>query len=229
MDASLFRNSQFCIEDSRLCLTKCNDYIELIGAVRPRQGFTDVDKTGFDPDAVLTHRDFGSGFHHPFQESDMKINQVLALSALALVTGAALADETPLTRAEVRDDVIAARAAGTLFPAGQGTQLGYATSAAPTVSRAQVKAEASQVYAAKQRSIPTFESAGNNTGALDYARASTAPSTLTRIERKEATLAARSRGELMRAGEGGYPAVNADIRATNAPARDLFAAFRNRR
>ena len=158
----------------------------------------------------------------------MKFKQVLALSALTLAAGAALADETPLSRAQVRDDLVAARAAGTLFPAGQGTPSGYTTSAAPTVSRAQVKAEAGEVYAAKQRSIPAFESAGNNTGALDYARQSTAPSALTRIERKEATLAARSRGELMRAGEGGYPVANLDVRATSVPAGDLFAGLRNR-
>jgi Domain of unknown function (DUF4148) len=159
----------------------------------------------------------------------MNIKQALTLSALALAAGAALADEVTLTRAEVRDDVIAARTAGALLPAGEGTLPSYVTSAAPTASRSQIKSEASQVYAAKQRSIAAFESAGNNVGALDYARQSTAPSTLTRTERKEATLAARSRGELMQAGEGGYPASPAGIHATSGPAGDLFAAFRNGR
>ena len=49
----------------------------------------------------------------------MNVKKILALSALSLAAGAALADESALTRAQVADGVIEARAAGTLVPAGE--------------------------------------------------------------------------------------------------------------
>lgn len=160
----------------------------------------------------------------------MNLKQAFTLSALALAAGAVLAGESPLTRDEVRGDVIAARAAGTLMPAGEGAEPGYVTTTAPTVERGQVKSEARQVYATKARAMPEFESAGNNTQALDYARRAAAPSTITRSERKEATLAARSHGELMGAGEAGYAAGNPELHAASqsTEARDLVATLRNR-
>jgi hypothetical protein len=160
----------------------------------------------------------------------MNLKQVLSLSALALAAGAALADEGPLTRAAVRNEVPAARAAGTLLPAGEGAQPGYVTSGPSAVARSQVKSEARQVPATKARSIPEFESAGNNAQGLDYARQSAAPSTITRADRKAATLAARSQGQLMGAGEEGYPAGNAKLQATSQSTKvhDFFTAFRSK-
>jgi hypothetical protein len=145
----------------------------------------------------------------------MNLKQVLSLGALALAAGAALADEGPLTRAEVRNEVLAARASGTLMPAGEGAVPGYVTSAPSTVTRAQVDSEARQIYAARMRSIPELESAGDHTQGIVYARQSAAPSTITRAEEKAATLAARSHGELMGAGEEGYPAGNPELHATS--------------
>jgi Domain of unknown function (DUF4148) len=160
----------------------------------------------------------------------MNLKQAFTLSALALAAGVALAGESPLTRDGVRNDVIAARAAGTLMPAGEGAEPGYVTTTAPIVARAQIKSEARQVYATKARAIPEYESAGNNLQALDYARQVKAPATITRSERKEATLAARSHGELMGAGEAGYAAGNPELHAASqsTKTRDLFAVFRNK-
>jgi len=160
----------------------------------------------------------------------MNLKQVLSLSALALAASAALADEGPLTRAEARNEVLAARTAGTIMPAGEGAQPGYVTSAPSTVARSQIRSEARQVYATKARSIAQFEAAGNNSQALDYARQSAAPSTITRSEEKAATLAARSHGELMGAGEAGYRASSPELQATSqsTKVRDFFAGLRSK-
>ena len=147
--------------------------------------------------------------------SFIKFQQVIGLSALALAVGAAVADEGSFTRAEVKNEVLAARAAGTLMPAGEGAEPGYVTSGPSTVARSQVRSEAQKVYATKARAIPEFESAGNNTQGLDYARQAKAPSTITRAEGKTATLAARSQGELMGAGEVGYAAGNPELHASS--------------
>jgi hypothetical protein len=160
----------------------------------------------------------------------MNLKQVISLSALALAAGGALADEGQLTRAEVSDEVLAARAAGTLMPAGEGAHPGYLTSAPSTVARSQIKSEARQVYATKARSILEFESAGNNLQALDYARQVAAHSTVTRAEGKAATLAARSQGELMGAGEAGYPAGNPELHASSQSTKvsGFFASLRSK-
>ena len=159
----------------------------------------------------------------------MNLKQVIGLSALALAAGAAVADDGPLTRAEVRNEVLAARGAGTLMPAGEASGGVYVTSGT-SVTRSQVKSEALQVDATKARSIHEFETAGNNLQALDYARAMAAPSTVTRAQGKAATLAARSQGELMGAGEVGYPADRAELHATNQSARvhNFFASLRGK-
>jgi Domain of unknown function (DUF4148) len=160
----------------------------------------------------------------------MNAKQILSISALALAAGAALADQGPLTRDAVRDEVRAARAAGTLMPAGEAAEPGYVTSAAPTVARSQVKAEARQVYAAKQRSIPELEAAADGAAGIAYARQSKAPPTITRAEEREATLAARSHDELIAAGEGGYPAGDPERHATSQPMKghDLLSALRSK-
>jgi hypothetical protein len=150
-----------------------------------------------------------------FEMSFMKFPQVIGLSALALAVGTAVADEGALTRAEVKTEVLAARASGTLMPAGEGAEPGYVTSGPSTVARSQVKSEARQVYATKARAVLEFESAANSMQGLEYARQVAAPSTITRAEGKTATLAARSQGELMGAGEVGYPDGNPEIHASS--------------
>ena len=158
----------------------------------------------------------------------MNVKKILALSALSIAAGAALADEGALTRNQVADDVVEARAAGTLVPAGERALPAYATATTSTVTREQVKAEASQVYAAKQRATAEYESAGNSATALDYARQVSAPSGITRAERKETTLAARANGELMGAGERAYAAVGQESRKadSSAKAQGLLAFLR---
>jgi hypothetical protein len=159
-------------------------------------------------------------------------NYVRCIGGLLCViaAGAALADEGPLTRAEVRNEVLAARAAGTLMPAGQGAEPGYVTPGPSIVARSQVKLEARQVYATKAQSIHEFESAGNSLQALDYARQAAAPSTITRTEMKAATLAARSQGESMGAGEEGYPAGNPELHATSESTKvhDFVVSIRSK-
>ena len=158
----------------------------------------------------------------------MNVKKILALSALSLAAGAALADESALTRDQVGDGVIEARAAGTLVPAGERALPIYATATTSTVTREQVKAEASQVYAAKQRATAEYESAANSVTALDYARQVSAPSGITRAERRETTLAARANGELMGAGERAYAAAGPESHATDPSAKTqgLFAFLR---
>jgi hypothetical protein len=160
----------------------------------------------------------------------MNLKQVISLSALALAAGAAFADQGPLTRAEVRNEVLAARADGTLLPAGQAEASAVAAPATSTLARAQVKSEARQVYAAKRQSIHEFEVAGNNSQALDYARAMKAPSSISRAEEKAVTLAARSQGELMGAGEAGYPVQKPELHASamSTKVHDFFVALRSK-
>ena len=81
----------------------------------------------------------------------MNVKKILALSALSLAAGAALADESALTRAQVVAGVVEARAAGTLVPAGERALPIYATTTTATVTREQARAEAIQGYEAKQR------------------------------------------------------------------------------
>jgi hypothetical protein len=85
----------------------------------------------------------------------MQVKQLIALSALAVAASAALADDpTPepkltvstLTRAEVKGDVLQARARGELLAAGE-EELVAAAPARSTLSRAAVKAEVLQARA----------------------------------------------------------------------------------
>jgi hypothetical protein len=85
----------------------------------------------------------------------MQVKQLIALSALAVAASAALADDpTPepkltvstLTRAEVKGDVLQARARGELLAAGE-EELVAAAPVRSTLSRAAVKAEVLQARA----------------------------------------------------------------------------------
>jgi hypothetical protein len=82
----------------------------------------------------------------------MKVKQLFALTALALAGSAVLADQAPgapLTRAEVVQSVLDARAAGTLDRSEVSEFPEAATAGTPsTVTRAQVQADTQQALAA---------------------------------------------------------------------------------
>jgi hypothetical protein len=132
----------------------------------------------------------------------VKIQQCLALGALAIACGAALADQAPdsngsPTRAKVRQSVIAARDAGRLVPAGDAADYAPPQAASPaTLTRGEVRHEVLEARAAGEL-IPAGE-------AYDASFDRSAPTTfsgLTRAEVKTATLRARDAGELIPAGE----------------------------
>ena len=132
----------------------------------------------------------------------MKVKQLFALSALALATGAVLAQETadrPLTRAEVRQQLADARAKGTPEN-GEGATRGDQGSEGPSqTSRAAVKVEIQQA-----RADGTLVGPGSKSPAdVTYRRLVAEPSTETRAEVKSEVLEARADGTLARAGEPG--------------------------
>jgi len=169
------------------------------------------------------------------QESIMKVNQVLVISALALAAGAALADEAPgasLTRAEVVQSVRDARANGTLRHAGEAgpeemTPYQQAVEARSTLTRAQDKAAVLQA-----RADGTLIAAGS-AGTADDLRAAHAPrstSILTRAEVKSEVLEARADGTLIPAGEGEYAEADRAVhyaRAANATSQTVASRGTN--
>jgi len=137
----------------------------------------------------------------------MKTKQIFAIVPLALAAGAALAEEAaPVTRAEVRQQVLVARANGTLPHAGEAgpeevTLYRAQVEAPPTLTRAERKNVVLQARAANQLAhagavAPEEEMA--------YARAHPSTSTLTRAEVRQQVLEARANGTLVPAGEGEY-------------------------
>jgi hypothetical protein len=162
-----------------------------------------------------------------FQEKQMQVKQWIALSAVALATGAAMADQPTdaVTRAQVAQDVISARAAGQLRPAGEAAEYSAPSSQTSSLTRAEVQRE---VLAA--RTSGELEAAGE---ASDFPRSMLAQnastSTLTRAEVKAQTLEARAAGELMPAGEavdGAEPQHMARIAVHGAPQVASSARFR---
>jgi len=154
----------------------------------------------------------------------MKTRQFIGLAALALAVGSAFADEGSLSREQVRQDVIAARKAGTLIPAGQGVTPGYPTAASRgyMLSRAQVKADVLEARADRQLA-PAGEGSPEN---RVYAQAVAAPSTLTRAEMKQEVLEARANGELIPAGEGEFAPQSHATHVARADGKsNIFALF----
>jgi hypothetical protein len=139
----------------------------------------------------------------------MKAEQLFTLAALALAGSAVLADEgpgAPLTRAEVAQSVLAARAAGTLTPAGQGYDGPPAQAVAGTpsqVSRGAMKAEVLQA-----RAVGALPHAGSVAPEeeMAYARAHPGTSILTRAQVNAEVLQARAQDQLVPAGEAEYSA-----------------------
>ena len=146
----------------------------------------------------------------------MQFKQWAALSAVAFATGAVMAAEgadasAALTRAQVAQSVLQARAAGQLRPAGDAADFQRApTLAAATVSRDQVRRD---VIAA--RASGALEPAGEAAGFAPDRLAYTTASVVTRADVKAQTLRARADGELAPAGEGVDGTVSArNVRAT---------------
>jgi hypothetical protein len=141
----------------------------------------------------------------------MKVQHLFALSALALATTTALADPSdasqPLTRAEVRQSVLAARAAGQLMPAGQAENFEWAQPSKPsTLTRSEVKREVIEA-----RADGGLTPAGQ-AGYIDPAQI--APSTLTRTDVVAATLKARDEGGLVTAGDSDGADRRVDVAQT---------------
>jgi hypothetical protein len=133
----------------------------------------------------------------------MRNQQWLVLGSIALAAGGALAAEVPdndvaPTRAETRQAVLAARAAGQLVPAGEAAEYPPApSSSAPTLDREEVRHEVVEARAAG-----TLLPAGEIADAPDAREAPNSPSVLARADVKAETQRAASAGELIPAGEG---------------------------
>jgi hypothetical protein len=137
----------------------------------------------------------------------------ISLGALVIASGAAVAADpaaTERTRAEVVTETLAARAAGTLTPAGESPAPRQSQAFAPsTVSRSELKSE---VLAARENG--TLIPAGEG---VEFAAARPASySTVSRAEVKASVIAARKAGDLVPAGEG--PDTEYHARA-NVPSR----------
>jgi hypothetical protein len=133
----------------------------------------------------------------------VNIQHTLAVAVLAFMGSTAAMAQTangnsPLTRAEVRQSVIAARDAGELLPAGDSAEYPRPQKVVPsTLTRSAVRSEVLEARASGDL-IP----AGESDDAFFARTASTTNSGLTRADVKQATLRARDAGELIPAGEG---------------------------
>jgi len=136
----------------------------------------------------------------------MNIKKILSLSLIALASSAAMADggdtgvsndNGPLTRAEVRQSVLAARAAGELLPAGEAADYPREQVSAPsTLTRSEVRHEVIEARAAGEL-IPAGDASDENVDRAELSERSS----LTRADVKTATLRARDAGELLPAGD----------------------------
>lgn len=148
-----------------------------------------------------------------------------SLVSLALIGASAFSQEAPAagpTRAEVVSATLAARANGTLVPAGEGNARRMNVPSTPSLlSRSAVEADVRSARAAGE-----LQPAGE---AAEFAVArSTNTSEYTRAEIKASVIAARRAGELVPAGEGPDSAELALSRqaATYRMARDEARAER---
>ena len=138
----------------------------------------------------------------------MKATQLfLAITTLALASGAVLAQEAvPLTRAEVKQQVLDARANGTLRHAGETgpeemTPYKAQIEAAPTLSHAQEKAAVLEARAAHQLAHTGSVAPEEE---MEFAQAHPSTSTLSRTDVKVQVLEARANGTLIPAGQGEF-------------------------
>jgi hypothetical protein len=140
-------------------------------------------------------------------ESIMKANQIFTIAAVALAATGAFAEQAEsVTRQEVKQQVLAARASGTLAHAGDAgpeekTPYRAQVEAPPTLTRAEgqhavLDARATHRLAHAGAVAPEEEMA--------YARAHPSTSTLTRAEVRQQVLEARTNHTLIPAGQGEY-------------------------
>jgi len=133
----------------------------------------------------------------------MNAKYLIATSIAALAATSAMAGDVaepaaaaaPLTRAQVKAEVIQARKAGELIPAGELYPIPPVSPGDSNVTRAEVRTQVLQARAAGEL-IPAGEGPIVDTGAL------AGTSTLSRAEVKAEVIAARKAGELIPAGEG---------------------------
>jgi hypothetical protein len=156
------------------------------------------------------------------QEFIMKVKQVFALGALALATGAVLAQEAPVSRADVVQSVLAARAAGTLTPAGQGMDPGYKGAGPSQTTRAAVNDSVIDARGAGQLAHAGSVAPEED---MQYAQAHPSTSTLARAEVKQEVLEARADGTLIPAGQGEFTGSEQVVHAAQSvnPFHPLFA------
>jgi|KBSSwiStaDraftv2_1062776.scaffolds.fasta_scaffold2486509_1 hypothetical protein len=156
----------------------------------------------------------------------MKAKQIFTITALALAAGGAFAQQAaPTSRAEVKQEVLAARANGTLRHAGEAgpeemTPYRAQVEAASTLTRAEGKNAVLQARAAHQLAhagavAPEEEMA--------YARAHPSTSAFTRAEVRLQVLDARANGTLIPAGQGEYAGASGTARRSTLAKWSAFA------
>jgi hypothetical protein len=156
-------------------------------------------------------------------ESIMKAKQIFTIAAVAFAAGGAIAQQAaPLSRADVRQEVLAARAIGTLRHAGEAgpeemTPYKSQVEAAPTLTRAEARNAVREARAAHQLAHAGAVAPEEE---MRYARAHPSNSTLTRAEVRQQVREARANGTLIPAGQGEYAG------ATGTPRRSTFAKTR---
>jgi hypothetical protein len=155
----------------------------------------------------------------------MKVKQLFALGTLAVAAGAALAQtsDAPLTRAEVRQSVLDARAAGTLVPRGQADDSEFPqVGPKSTLTRASVNADVKQAIADGEM---RYAGQAGGEELATYQREVRAPSQEARADVKAEVLQARADGTLKPAGQAEYPsedqAFTRVARAAKAPSTQL--------
>ena len=158
----------------------------------------------------------------------MQVKQVFVLGAMALATGATfaqVASNVPLTRAQVKREVLQARASGDLLPAGDFSPSNKTYSrleAAPSSrTRGQLQAEVVQARASGDL-LPAGDFSPSN---KTYSLLAAAPSSTTREQMKAEVLEARAEGALIPAGEGAFLAPESTVRAARQGGRahEVFA------
>lgn len=149
----------------------------------------------------------------------MKTKNLLAAALLTAATGAAFA-QGGLDRAQVRNDVLAARASGQLVPAGQGSPVIFDdANSQSSRSLADARSEVAQARRAGQL-VPAGQGPIWNRPAV--------ASDTTRLAVKRDVIRARADGELIPAGEGVGTPLYAQQRADGRPATLAMSATRRR-
>jgi len=167
--------------------------------------------------------EFSCGKGHVVNTKQFLISSLIVVTGAVAATSHARAGVTdgpaawaPLTRAEVRAQVLEARAAGQLRPAGEASGPVAYRFDAPTRTRADVRAEVLQA-----RLHGELVAAGQGAEADD----ATGLSTRARADVRAETVMARLQGELIPSGEGFGP-VDRDQRLVRFAGETMAAAAR---